>query len=216
MSKKEKKTQVVFEIILPKAQKVIKSSHASFTAFLTSIEENKNRWGAEVKSIKSKNRIFIGSRELKVFMVFKKKIALEMDVNEPDKNKNISKANEMAKNVIAVINAILGDGANGSIVTVRKRIAYDEASINLSKRLIGNSRIAKINEQAGQTLTPFNIMFDYQIDDKSYLVCFMEGSETAVSYRTYKDAIPFNLLEIEYGELENPVKVIEKLTNMRP
>jgi hypothetical protein len=40
---------------------VIKSRRAAFTAFLTQIEENKNQWGAEVKSTKSKNRIFVRS-----------------------------------------------------------------------------------------------------------------------------------------------------------
>jgi hypothetical protein len=216
MSKQEKKSRVTFEIVFPQAHKIIKRRRDAFTSFLNQIEENKNQWGVEVRPTKSKNRIFIGSRELHVFMVFRKLIAVEMAVNEPDTNKNVFTANEMGKNIISTINTILGDGAKGSMVTTKKRIFYGETSINFNKRIIGKSRIAKINEQAGQTLTPYNTMFDYLINEKRYLVSFTEGSESVLSYRRYKNEIPVNLLEIEYSELENPTKVIEKLANMKP
>lgn len=57
-------------------------------------------------------------------------------------------------------------------------------------------------------------MFEYELDGKKFWLTGMEEAEMLFSSNHYEGEIPFDLLQVEYGDLKKQAKLIGKLAEM--
>lgn len=220
MSEKEEKkeTFLVVEISFPKAPKKAKDKQTLFTKFLSLIEESKESLPIEVEFQKRRRSIILDSDEFMFNIYFGKKGAtIRMRVTVHDPEKNIDIANEVGNKVVNYMNTILGKGATETRVFSHQTTLYSNKIANLSKKIIGEGRITKINEEVKQILGPIGVFFEYKMNDRDFAFGILsdeKGAETLLSRITYKDKMPFDLIRIEHDELGNPASVIKRLTEM--
>jgi len=207
---KEKEELILgLHISFPKAPKEREKREALFNKFLSLIEENKESLHVEIKSDKRKRDVILDSDEFMFVISFGKKIPLaHVFVHEPEKN--LDTANEFGNKFINYLNTILGEYAIESHVDSHKTISYPK--IDLSRKIIGEMRIAKINEKVKQTLSPVSVLFEYKINNREFAFATTSTEQSVLLSRIiYKDKLPFDLLQIECNELENPANIIKKL-----
>jgi|GEM_PF-563288 hypothetical protein len=214
MSEEEKKDSVEFTIVLPKTSDFDKSRQVVFNKLLSLIEEKKNYWNVRVRSNKKKRGLVLDSNEFELRLSFTKTFGLTVVVGEPDKNRHMSRANKIGKDVINFITTLLGEGAKGCVVRSSKTTIGGKKKIDFGERIIGASRLTKINEKVGLTLTVAGVMFEYELDGKKFWLTGMEEAEMLFSSNHYEGEIPFDLLQVEYGDLKKQAKLIGKLAEM--
>lgn len=215
LTEKKEKSFAEIEIRFPKAPKKAKDREVLFNKFLSLIEESKESLPVRVKSNKRRRQIILDSDEFMFTISFRKILSTKILVNHPEEN--IDTVNEVGNKVINYMNTILGDKATNSSVFFSKRIFRPEKIINLCKKLIGEPRLAKINEEVKQPLNPIGVYFEYELKGKElgFMTFSNERSAEAIFCKsTYKDKIPFNLLRKEYNELASPTEIIKKLLEM--
>lgn len=202
-------------IIFPKASMKAKEQKVLFNKFFSLIEESKKSLPVKVMSNKRKRNIILDSDEFMFIISFKKIELIKILMNQPEEN--ISTVNEVGNKVINYINILLGDIASNSIVYFRKTTWGLPKKINLCKKLIGEPRLAKINEEVNQTLSPIGIYFEYKLKGKEFGLASYVNEKSLEEIRvksTYKYKIPFNLLQKEYDELASPTEILKKLHKM--
>lgn len=208
------RTLAEFSIFFPKAPKKAEDKEALYSKFLSLVEENKEL-PVKVKSNKRKKRIILDSDEFMFAIYFGKTLSIRTLVNDPDKH--IDTINGVGNKIINYMNIILGEGARNSTVNSAKTTYYSKRIPNLSKKIIGETRIAKINEKVEQVLNPYAISFEYKLKEKEFSFGSFSGKasvEALLSSTPYKDRIPFNFLRKEYDELIKPEELMKKLAEM--
>lgn len=217
MAKKKEKeeTLLVLEISFPKAPKKAKDKTVLFDKFLSLVKEIKESLPVEVKSYKRTRHVVLDSEEFRFDVVFGKRgsiVRTNAVVHTPEKN--LDTANEVGNKVINYLNIILGEGATGSLVRCNKTTLYPQKTVNLGRKIIGEGKIAKINEKVKQTLSPAGIAFEYKANDREFTFATFaneRGADLFLSRITYKGEMPFDLLRKEHNELGEPARVVKKL-----
>jgi len=184
-----------------------------YAKFAALIEENKNVFPSKVIVSSAKKRVLLDAKDFAFEITFGKRIAVSVMVNNPYENKVV--ANEVSSKVINYLNTVLNEGANGARVFCSLVTTISGKKINLAAKLLGEGRIARVNEIVGQSLKPLSIGLEYRIGEKDFMLSLFTSELTIqmlASSTVYKDKMPFNLLEKEIGELDNPVSIIKRLS----
>ena len=190
-----------------------KDSDQKYAKFAGLIEENKDVFPSKVIVNNAKKRVLLDAKDFAFEITFRKPILVNIMVNNPYENKAI--ANEVSSKVINYLNTVLNEGANGARVVCSLMTNTSSKKVNLAAKLLGEGRIARINEIVGQSLKPLSIGFEYKLGEKDFMFSlFISGSNLQIlaSSTVYKDKMPFNLLEKEIGELDNPASTIKRLS----
>lgn len=210
------KSTVNFEIIFPLAPKEKRSKQTIFYDVLSLIQDNKKRLNIDAKSNKKELRIILSSANFGIGIFFKKTILIKIGLADP--KKNIKELYKIGDEILNFIKTVLGHGAIGSKIMSTIMIHDREKEFeNLSKKIIGDKRLAEINNMVKLQLNPTGIIFDYKQNGRDFLiVMYSERNDVMITTRnTYKESIPFGALQSEYEELEKSEKVIiETLSNM--
>ena len=213
--KQKEETFLELEISFPKAPKKAKDKTTLFDKLLSLVEESKESLPVEVKSYKKRRHLILDSEEFRFDIFFGKRgsiVRTRALVHTPEKNLDI--ANEVGNKVISYMNTILGEGATGSRVMSEKTILYPKKTINLSRKIIGEGKIAKINEKVKRTLSPVGVFFEYKVNERDFSFATFSNKkavEALLSSITYKDKMPFDLLRTEHNKLSEPAGVVKKL-----
>lgn len=218
MSKQKKEeTTSAYQCIVyyTKQLKTKRDRDLAFRKFLSLLEEEKESLVAcDIRVNKQRRRIILDSEDSLFTFSFGKRPSTNIGVNDPEKNK--ASANQIGNKVVTYLNSILGDVAIGSKVASSKTLFHPMKQKNLAEKLLGVGRIAKINELVKQAVRPFSISFEYKLGEKNFIFTSFcpseEGyGELIISGITYKDSLPFDLLDKEITELSNTEGIFKKL-----
>lgn len=162
-----------------------------------------------------KRRINFYSKNSGFSVFFERPITIIGVIENP--KKNIKVANKISNKIINFTSTVIGESAKYANVRASKKHFIPKKSINLAKKMLGEARIAKINEATKLTLSPLMIAFEYKLKDYENLI--MQISNDKVGYVvsstvTYKDGIPFDFLSIINEKLDKSEKIIKKLTTV--
>jgi hypothetical protein len=217
LSKKKEKEQTLleFSINFPKAPKKAKEKRALFQKLLPLIEEQKEALPVRLKSNKRKRYVILDSDEFMFAISFGERIAMRIAVVDP--KKNLETVNKVGNKVINFVNTILGKRAIGSQINSSKTTIHPTKTINLAKKIMDERRIAKMNEEVKETLTPCGVYFEYKVKEREFSFATFSNEKSAelmFSSFAYKGELPFDVLRDEYNELAKPTAIIEELKKM--
>jgi hypothetical protein len=190
-----------------------KDKDLAYAKFATLIEENKDVLPVKATVNHAKKRILLDAKDFAFEITFGKMILVNIMVNNPYENKAI--VNEVSSKVINYLNTVLNEGANGARVACSLMTITSKKKVNLAEKLLGEGRIARVNEIVGQSLKPLSIGFEYKLGEKNFMLSLFSSKSSVqilASSTVYKDKMPFNLLEKEIGELDHPVSTIKRLS----
>jgi hypothetical protein len=209
--KREEQTTLQCFVSFPEAKE--KDIGVKYAKFATLIEENRNVFPSKVIVKKAKKRVLLDAKDFAFEISFGKRILINIMVRNPYENKAI--ANEVSNKVINYLNTVLNEEANGARINCALTTISSEKKVNIAAKLLGEGRIARINELAGQSLKPLSIGFEYKFGEKDFMLSLFTSESSLQllgSHMVYKDRIPFNFLEKEIDELDNPASIIQRLT----
>jgi hypothetical protein len=166
----------------------------------------------EVVSDRENNTITLDSDEFMFMILCEDVPSIRIMIHDP--KKHIEIVNKIGNRLISYMNDLLGDRAKGSGITFIKTTFSKEKTTNLSKRIIGETRMVRINEIVGLTLIPISVSFDYKSGDKHFIVATISNGQAGqflLSKRTYRNSLPIDVLRKEYEDLNDPQEVLNKL-----
>jgi hypothetical protein len=203
------RTELTFEIFFPKSPEDTKTKEDAYSKLLELIERSEKAENVKLTSDKNKKTITLDSDELHVHIRYIKKLSVLVELVRPETN--IESANDAMNSVLNYINSVLGVNAKES-KAVSSKIVCKEKLSDL-KRVIGEEKLAEINQRAKRVLKPFGIMFEYKLPHRRYILGIYSDrpAEVIYSYRDYNEPIPFNFISTEYKAFKHPEKIIEKL-----
>ena len=213
---KAKQVALSCEIRFSKALKRKKDRDSAYARFISLVEENLESFPFQTSFNKKRRQVVFNAENFLIIVIFSKLPTTTIMVNEP--HENISVANEASNKIINYLNTVLGEIANDvGVRCMLDSVIEEKKTVNLADKLIGERRIAKINELLKQTLKPLVIGFQFKEDERTNAIMSMSNGTTAQGVFTtavYKGKLPFNLLEKEIKALDNPAEIIKKLTEM--
>lgn len=183
-----------------------------YSQFITLIEENKETLHSKVTISKEKKRVLLDAKDFVLTIRFDDRVSVRIVVHDPYVNRIV--AGEIGSKIINYLSTVLGEDATEGVVG-STLVSFSPKTSGLASKLLGEGRMARINELAEQPLRPFSIAFDFTIGDKDFMFIEIADKETTLmlSSRTiYKDKIPFNFLEKEIADLDIPATIAKKLT----
>lgn len=214
MSEIMKGREETFEVTIsfPKAPKKAKDRESLFNKTLRLIEENKESIPAKLVSNKREKGIVLDSDEFTVVIQFGKELSAKAIMKNPDKN--LKTVNNVGNNIINFLNVVLEELANSSEVS-SLRMIFPEKPMNLAKKIVGTTQLARMNQTTKQVLNPLAIMLDYKVGERDFTFSDFSTEtiimENLMSRITYKDRLPFDLLQREYAELNNPSTLVKTI-----
>lgn len=213
MAKKKTEEQTTLQCVVRFQEIKKKDKDKAYAKFATLVQENKDVFPLKVIINNAKKRVLLDAKDFAFEITFGKLILVNMMVNNPYENKAI--ADEVGGKVINYLNTILNEGANGARVVCNLMTTTPEKKTNLAAKLLGEGRIARVNEIVGQSLKPLSIGFEYKLGEKNFMLSLFTSEfnvQIVASSTVYKDKMPFNLLEKEMAELDNPTSTIKRLS----
>lgn len=212
--KREFRETATFSISLPRTRKKnLKERRELFKKMKSLIEED--RESLPIKDVSfEKNTIILDAEEFGFLISFDKPISVQIGISK-DIEKNKNRVNDLANKVGNYINTILGESAKEARVAVTL-ITPKRKGINVAKKFVEETRLAKINELVKRTLHPQGIMFTYKSDEHENFIMYLYGEKltmvTTMSGYEYEDMIPWDFFMEEYNNLKESIEIVGKLT----
>ena len=159
-----------------------------------------------------RNAVSLMREEFFLGAKFRKPILTFLIIRDPEKN--IKLANEFGNKILNYLKTILGKFAYDAEVNTTME-NYSVKFEGLARKLIGESRLARINETAKKSFDPLSIGFEYEKDGR--IIFFMvaakkEASALFVSSSfSFKDAIPWDVVLSEYTEIKECEQLVAEL-----
>lgn len=205
------------DIHLQRTSKDRKERESAFTKILSLIKTDSELSEMKIKSKKRSLGITLDSKNITVHLEFGRRVSTGIMVDNP--TENMTRANRIVDKVINYINTIFTEASGGArVFSLSFTVSTTKEPINLAKRIIGDKRIAEINEYLKQTIDPSSLTFGYKKDEKRYDVTYSFSKERILkvlsSSMVYKERLPFNLLEKEISDFAAPIELIRRLTEM--
>ena len=214
MPKQKEETVYTCDLLFPKIL-TRKERDSAFSKFLSFVEENKEVLSVRTSSRKRRKQIILDSESFFLAISFGKKLSISVLVNDPNKNK--ADANEIVNKISSYINTILSEKVEGAIARSLLRVRSGKA-VNLAKKLIGESKVAKISDFLQETIQPISIAFEYAIEEKKFYLSYSTHKKSTSwlmgSHTVYKNRLPFNLIEKDIDELDHSTQMMKKLVKM--
>lgn len=143
---------------------------------------------------------------------FQKPISTFLVIRDPEKN--IELANEFGNKILNYLKTILEKFAYEAKVNTTVE-NYSLKLEGLARKLIGETKLARINEITKKSFDPLGIVFEYEKDGRSNM--FMAGSKGkasaffVASSFSFKDTIPWDVVLSEYNEIKECEKTVTEL-----
>jgi hypothetical protein len=186
---------------------------AKYDKFVSLIEENKSAFPLKIIIKRGKKQVVFDSKQFAFNITFGKKVLMSIMIHNLDKNKTT--ANEVGSKITNYLNAILGEKAVRVRVGCVLLTSVPKKGVNMAERILGEGRIAKVSELTGHTLKPNSIGFEFKKGERDFMFSTYANhtyAQIVGSNILYKDKIPFDFLEKEINELNNPISIIKRLT----
>lgn len=94
-----------------------------------------------------------------------------------------------------------------------------DTPIEYANKIFSGTQLLKLNECIGRNVNPLILGFDYQNEDKSYLVIMSELGETLdiiiASRNIYESILSFNIVDKLYDELKSEMEHVLELIQER-
>ena len=199
------------DIVFPKSPKYAKDRKSLLKKLKSWIREEKKSLSIQDTSFKP-NSVSLSREEFLWVAKFRKPISTILAVRDPEKN--IELANDFGNKVLNYLKTILGKFASGAEVTTDAE-NYSVKLEGLGRKIIGETRLARINEITKKTFDPLGIIFQYKKGERTNIfMAASRGDEHALfilSDFSFKDTIPWDTVLSEYNEIKECEQTIVKL-----
>jgi len=203
-----------FGISFPNAPKSEKELELLFNKMRSLVKSVS--FGRYIKIGFKKRRINFFAKNFGVSVSFEKRIIIAANVPNANNKKNLEAANKISNKVINYTTTIIGEPAKYAKVYGDRTHLIPKKITNLAEKILGEAKIAKINEITKIKLNPTIIGFDYKLKNQMHTILCLSNSKGAysvISRITYRDTIPFDLLYILNKRLiglEKTIKLLDK------
>jgi len=206
---------VTCEVFFPNSPEDTESKIDIYNKLSKLIESFDRPQNVKFRSNRKQRSIVLDADEFEIRTKCLKKLSTEASIVNPDKN--LDAVNHIWSSVINYINAVLGDAAKGAKIATSKVTCKKEKPSNLSKKIIGETRLAKINENVKRSLSPLGIVFEYEHEGRRYTLALYSKrpAETVYSYKTCEEQLPFDFIKMEYKKLDEPESRIKDLYQVK-
>jgi hypothetical protein len=202
-----------FVIRFPRAKKTPKTAEALFKKLVNLLHEEKRSLHVKLQPDAEARRIVLDSDQFNFAISVMKTPSMRILVNNP--RKTIKLVNDVGNKLLSYLSTLLGEGAKGSKVMSMVTVIRPGMGTGITRKVLGDARIARLSEIAGQKLNPMGIGLEYESRDREFAIFIFSGKpglEMILSKGGYRGEIPFNFLHQEYEHLTSPATVIKKLT----
>lgn len=211
MPRKPPKNLLKIRISFPNSPKYAKDRKAILKKLKAWIREEKESLSIEEVKFE-RNAVSLMREEFFWHAKFQKPISTFFAIRDPEKN--IELANEFGNKILNYLKTILDKFAFEAELTTDVE-NYSIKLEDLARKMIGESRLARINEITKKTLHPLGVIFEYEKDGRANM--FMAASKNgdnalfAISSLSFKDTIPWDVVLSEYTEMKEFEQTISKL-----
>ena len=210
---KRAETLLILEISFPKSPKKAAQRRELLKKMRSLIEQEGE--SLPFKDVTSKrNRINLTTEEFLSSVTFTKSLPVMILLKNPAEN--IEEGNKLGNTLVNYVNTIFGNYAKGAKVSSNEMTPWKKGQFNLARKLIGERKIAKINELIKKTLNPIGILFEYSVEDRTNVVLTVQRGEEigslVFSDYTLKNTLPWDLISNEYAALVDCMKIIDKIS----
>lgn len=199
-----------------KAPKEAKERQKFYDKINSLLDENIKEFNNfKINKKKRRKEIILSKDDYSFFVSFYDKTTLKFRVSEPDKNFKL--ANVFVNKIVNFLNIILGEYSKEAKLRCIKMDIIKTKQHNLAQKIIGNIRIAKINEEIKQTIKPVACTFEISKNDREfYFSHFSQGANLHVimSSYDYNDILPFDFFLIEYDEINKISKLLDEIIEL--
>jgi hypothetical protein len=208
--KSEEQITLEFRVSFPEAKKG--SLGKKYSKFVSLMQVFKDAPPIKLITNDKKKQVTLDAKNFLLTVTFGKRVKANAFVNKPYKNKK--DANAVCSKIVNYLNTVLGDESVGAHVSCMLMHRAMKLTNNIAAKCLGDERIARVSEVAGQSIKPLSIGFDYTVGEKDFLFLIFTTDETNLTLASstlYKDKLPFNLLEKEIDDLNSPEQIFKKL-----
>jgi hypothetical protein len=201
------------QVVLPRTDnKKLEERKLLFAKMKSLVEKDKELLPTKKITCK-RNMMFLTADDFGAVISFDKPISLYIRV-EKDLEKNKNRIKELANKLINYLNILLGESAKGATISSTLVVPTREG-IDLPKKIVEETKLAKINEIAKKRLHPKGITFEYTSNEHENLVMYHYDKKVTLtvvmSSLEYKDLIPWDFTEEEYKNLKESIDIIGRL-----
>lgn len=201
-------------ITFPKVSKRAIDRKTLFDKIIFLLENSQESFPKGLVLKKAKNKVILDSDDFMFIIELKGQLTTRIMINEPDKN--IMIVNKVSNSIINFLNTVLEEQAKGAHIIFTK-IMFSDKPINYAAKIIGTTRLAKVNEVAKETVTPFVIGLEYEKEKRRLVISssFSKKSSQNVfaAQMDCDDKLPFDLLQNENERLNDPINLLKKIAD---
>jgi len=207
------KENATVQVVLPRtSDKKLAERKLLFDKMKSLVEKDKKSLSTKEITYK-RNTIFLDALGFGIAVSFAKPISLFIGVDK-DLEKYRSRIKEIANKLVNYINIILGESAKDASVSSTLIVSSRE-EMNLAKKIVEETKLAKINEITKKTLRPSGVMFEYTSNGHENFIMHLHVKDATVisvmSHLEYKDILPWDFTEEEYKNLKESIDIIGRL-----
>ena len=201
------------QIVFPMTKKKkLKERKNLFRKMKSLIERDKEL--LPTKDISTEKRtIVLEADEFGSAILFEKPISIQIIISK-DREKNKNRVNDLANKLVNYANTILGESARKADVSTNC-IFSQKKGINLARKVVEETRLAKINELTKKSLNPKGIMFGYTSDKHENIMIHLYHKERVailiMSTCKYENTIPWDFTIEEYKNLKECTHIVGQL-----
>jgi hypothetical protein len=199
------------DITFPNSPKHAKDRKSLLKKLKSWIREEKKMLSIEEISFE-RNSVSLSREEFFWAAKFQKPISTVLAVRDPEKN--IELANDFGNKIMNYLKIILEKFAMSAELNTEMQ-DFSTKIEGLAKNLIGETRLARINEITKMSFLPLGIAFEYEKGERS-TIFFAVGKEDVnalyiTSSLSLKDTLPWDVVLSEYREIKECEQILTKL-----
>lgn len=166
-----------------------------------------------IKKIKFKRQqIILQSKDFFIGLHFEKQMELVLSAKKP--RENLDQLNTICNKIFSYLNTTVPEGTK-KVDVGTDLFLTEKGESDFAKKVIGDSRIAKISEIIKSQWSPFGILYEWKIGDRTHIA--MVGSYGSVhtialsSAFKWENGLPLDAITVEKEELLKFEESVEKI-----
>lgn len=163
-------------------------------------EEMKSMPFKKMKS--TKHQITLQSKDFLLVLLSEKQMELVLAAKKP--RENLNQLNDLSNKIFSYLNTTVPEGTKKVDVGTDLYL-IEKGESNFAKKVIGDSRIAKICEITKSQWNPFGILYEWKTESRTYIAMIGGyGSENTLALSsafTWQNGLPLDAIIVEKEEL---------------
>ncbi len=173
----------------------------------------KEKSSLSIENVKfDRDQVYFSKNEYFFQAQFKKPIQIMFAVKDPQKN--LEFCNDVANKILNFLNVILEESVSNAEVSTDYQFLLDDVK-DLPKTIVGESRLAKINEVTKLPIQIKGIIFQYKKSNRSNMVVSSGNAKDInmifISEQKMKETLPWDLVVSQYSEMNDMERIVREL-----